>query len=872
MTRWLYALCWTGTDQPGVLFDRAKEWMLARKVLLPGATVLEKFVSRLRARVATRLHRRLCLGITDEQRSRMEALLTVPEGRRGSLLDELRAGPTRVSGPALIKSLNRLQTIRDLGITLPTAADLPLSRLQSLARYAQKAKLTALTRLPEERRFATLVAFLHCLEATAQDEAVEVLEGLLDDLFRTATSAQKQVRLRALQDLDRPANTLLQACHVILDPDCPDDELRARVFAATPKEELMKAVEEAMVLIRPSDEVFYEELEKRYRSVRRYLPAVLKHLDFGSTPTGKKVLEALKWLREAEDPSKPTKPAPRDIITKPWEHRVLQGTAEVHPKPYTFCALDQLHEALKRREVFVERGWRYADPRAGLLKGAEWEATRPVICRTLNLPLQPGPLLDALAEELDQTYKAVAVRLPENEAVRFEERDGRKELILSPLEELEEPTSLLALREAVAARLPVVDLPEILLEIAARTGFTEAFTHVAESAARAEGLSTSLCAVLLAEACNTGIEPLLRSEVPALRRDRLTWVNQNYVRDDTLTDANARLVAAQNRILLAHAWGGGEVASADGIRFVVPVRTVHSRPNPKYFGRERGVTWYNLLSDQFTGLNGIPIPGTLKDSLFLLALVLDQQTELRPTQIITDTGAYSDVVFRLFRLVGYRFCPSLADIGGARFWRMDPKADYGELNTLARHRIHRERIETEWDDALRLAGSLKLGRVPATGIMRTLWTGDRPTRLAQAVMELGRIEKTLHLLTTMDDETKRRASLIQRNRTECRHSLSREVFHGKRGMLRQKYREGQEDQLGSLGLVVNAIVLWNTIYMDAAIKQLRADGYPVREEDVARLSPLGYKHINFLGRYSFYMPDYIVRGELRPLRDPSEAA
>ena len=81
-----------------------------------------------------------------------------------------------------------------------------------------------------------------------------------------------------------------------------------------------------------------------------------------------------------------------------------------------------------------------------------------------------------------------------------------------------------------------------------------------------------------------------------------------------MTDANAILVAAQNKIVLAHAWGGGEVASADGMRFVVPIRTVHAGPNPKYFGQMKGVTWYNLLSDMMMGLNAIPVPGTLRDS------------------------------------------------------------------------------------------------------------------------------------------------------------------------------------------------------------------------------------------------------------------
>src|ERR1700732_591070 len=120
----------------------------------------------------------------------------------------------------------------------------------------------------------------------------------------------------------------------------------------------------------------------------------------------------------------------------------------------------------------------------------------------------------------------------------------------------------------------------------------------------------------------------------------------------------------------------------------------------------------------------------------------------------------------------------------------------------------------------------------------------------------------------IDDENKRRSTLTQLNRGEGRHSLGRAIFHGKRGELRQRYREGQEDQLGALGLAVNMIVLWNTIYMEAILNQLRLEEHQVYEADVARLSPLLHDHINMLGRYSFAMPETVARGELRPLRNP----
>lgn len=91
---------------------------------------------------------------------------------------------------------------------------------------------------------------------------------------------------------------------------------------------------------------------------------------------------------------------------------------------------------------------------------------------------------------------------------------------------------------------------------------------------------------------------------------------------------------------------------------------------------------------------------------------------------------------------------------------------------------------------------------------------------------------------------------------------------GKRGTIHQVYRDGMEDQLGALGLVLNSIVLWTTKYIDAAVAQFRAEGHELRDEDIARLSPL--KHLNLLGRYSF-TASTSAAAALRPLRDPDAA-
>jgi TnpA family transposase len=349
-------------------------------------------------------------------------------------------------------------------------------------------------------------------------------------------------------------------------------------------------------------------------------------------------------------------------------------------------------------------------------------------------------------------------------AARIEHADGQDRLIVTGLDKVDEPASLVELRGLVDALLPRVDLPELLLEVNAWTGFASQFTHLSEGTARVENLPISICAVLLAEACNIRLEPLVRQDVPWLTRGRLSWVHQNYLRAETLTQANARLVDYQTTLELARHWGGGEVASADGLRFVVPIRTLNAGHNPKYFGVGRGVTYYNFSSDQFTGFHGIVIPGTLRDSLFILDGLLEQQTSLRPVELMADTAGSSDVVFGLFWLLGYQFSPRLADIGEARFWRIDRTADYGLLNGLARYRLNTELIANNWDDMLRVAGSLKLGALSASEFMRTIQSGSRTSTLVRAIAELGRIAKTLFLLAYVDDEAYRRRILVQPRR------------------------------------------------------------------------------------------------------------
>ena len=865
LIRWLYARAWISAERPSVMFDLATARCVENKILLPGVTVLARLISQVRDRASMRLWRKLGKLPNGNQRIMLEKLLDTEPGTRNTLLDILRQPPTTATPKGLLISIDRLERLRLLGTMGWNLSGIPVGRLRVLSRYASMARAQTIERMNYERRIATLVSFAIAFTISAQDDVIEIMEIIFTNTFRKSDNKGKKNRIRTIKDLDSAARRLREVCSFLLDESISDNDLRKVIFAKCPKDVLKSSLQMIDRLTKPPDmSVAHEELFSNYTNIRKILPSLLASLEFKATPSGQQALLSWNFLADSENKTGKAKyaDAPLGGLTTTWRKLVLKNSSDkINPCAYTFWTIERMNDALKRHDIYVDNSERYCDPRAQLLQGEEWESVKPHVLRTLDWSSSAVEALQPLADELDKAYKNTARRWDINTAVRME----NDKLVLSPLDKLEEPKSLKKLRKKVQSLLPHIDLPELVLELNSWVPFLDAFTHISESNSRVNDLQISICAVLIAQACNIGLEPVVQLGIPALEYDRLTWVEQNYFRSETIIQANSALVAYHSKLKLAQILGSGEVASADGLRFVTPSKTINSGPNPKYFGVGRGVTYYNYTSDQFTGLHGIVIPGTIRDSLYLLELVLEQQTELQPKEIMTDTAGYSDIVFGLFGLLGYQFSPRLADIGSSKFWRTDSSADYGVLNILSKNKINKELIIRYWDDFMRVAGSLMLGTVNPTQLIKALQHGGKPTMLGRAIGELGRIFKTKHNLTYIDDEAYRRKILTQLNRGESRHSLARAVWYGKKGELHQNYREGQEDQLGALGLIVNAIVIWNTRYMELALDTIRDRGNILEYEDVQRLSPLGYDHINIVGKYSFNLSETVANGALRPL-------
>jgi TnpA family transposase len=863
-------------ENTNALFDAVTRDLVDHQVVLPGASTISRLINKVRERTNTILYHQLSSRLTVKQEKALKDLLLVPKGFSRTQFERLRAQPTDLTSVSLAAALNRVETLHALGISGINLEDIAQNRIAPIVRHGLNVWASTLEKYSQARCLTTLLVLFQYLERSATDDSLTVFNAVMHELGLRGQRRRQQERLRTLKDLDAAAltlrDTLRDITQVLTDSKIPAKQARASALEQLNASRLLEASLKVGDLASPAEDEEAEIWERAHGSIAKFITPLLNTIKFDGTPTASGLLDAIRFMKRTIGKARSSWGLiPRAFIPKTWVSIIFpDGTdASMNRSRYTVCVMHQLHQALKRGDVFVLCSNQHADPRAQLLSGEAWEHVKHDVHVSLKLPEKPGEMIERLSKVLHSTYKTVAKNLKHNSSVTMKLKDGVLTPVVAPLEALPESPTLDALDANLTSRLPEIDLSEVFLEINARTGFAKEMLLASNTVPHAADLEISLNAVLLAETCNIGLKTVAQENNPALTIARLNWVKQTYLNSDAISRVNAKLVDYHSSLPLSQKWGDGEVASSDGLRFVVPVKSIHSGANPKYYGTKRGITYYTVTSDQFTLLHGQVITGTLRDSMFILAGLLEQQTKLQPVEIMSDTAGYSDVVFGLFYLLGYQFSPRLADVGGSRYWRIDRDAKYGALNDVARNKINTARIVEHWQDVVRLVGSLKLGKVKAPDVMRVLARDGVLNGLGKAVQEVGRVAKTLYLLAYINDESYRRRITTQLNRGESRGGLARGLHHGNKGEIRRRYKSGMELQLGALGLAVNIVIIWNTLYYQAILELINAMGDDVLEEDVARLSPLKWAHINVHGKYEFSMSPDVAGGDLRPLRDPN---
>ncbi|EPL6248495.1 TPA: Tn3 family transposase [Klebsiella pneumoniae] len=244
--------------------------------------------------------------------------------------------------------------------------------------------------------------------------------------------------------------------------------------------------------------------------------------------------------------------------------------------------------------------------------------------------------------------------------------------------------------------------------------------------------------------------------------------------------------------------------------------------------------------------------------------------DLRIEEHYTDTAGFTDHVFALMHLLGFRFAPRIRDLGETKLYVPQGVQAYPTLRPLIGGTLNIKHVRAHWDDILRLASSIKQGTVTASLMLRKLGSYPRQNGLAVALRELGRIERTLFILDWLQSVELRRRVHAGLNKGEARNSLARAVFFNRLGEIRDRSFEQQRYRASGLNLVTAAIVLWNTVYLERATQGLVEAGKPVDGELLQFLSPLGWEHINLTGDYVWRQSRRLEDGKFRPLRMPGK--
>jgi TnpA family transposase len=174
--------------------------------------------------------------------------------------------------------------------------------------------------------------------------------------------------------------------------------------------------------------------------------------------------------------------------------------------------------------------------------------------------------------------------------------------------------------------------------------------------------------------------------------------------------------------------------------------------------------------------------------------------------------------------MGFKFAPRISSSLDRNLYTYQPVSDQGPLNELIAPPVRAKYIIEHWEEMQRVASSLRHGSVSASLLMRRLRAYSRQNRLASALTELGKLERTSFLLDYFQDEALRRRILIGLNKGEALHALARQLFSGKHGELWDRAFEDQMYRASCLHLIMAAIATWNAVYLSQAVEELKKRG------------------------------------------------
>jgi TnpA family transposase len=842
-------------DTPTTLMGLLGEHLRARSVMRPPVETLTRMIATARANAHRRVDQLLADQLPPDRRRELDALLDGGSGQTSTVAD-LRGRAARTGVKEALGQVERYRRLIALGAAEIDVSMLPPARRRALEAMGRRMTAQQIRRLEPARRHPLVLVLLQALVIERGDELLDLFDKLLRLSDGRAGRRVDKQRRKAARQRDELAALGRQLSMILLEcvetGEVPFDRVRNEVGL----DRLQAAAAVTPNQLTPIDEQQLDQLLGSYSHLSRAMHAILDAVALsGAGSADENLLTTLKRVRAAHDR---LVDEPVELLPKTWRAWALDDKGRVQRTRLELGLWFVGRDALRAGRLFRPVGRRYADPAGFLLPAGRWQADRHELAVTFGRTLDVDQRLAELQADQQQALRDLQASVDGGNGVRLVA--GRIEL--SPPEALDENPAAVRLRAHLDRLMPHIDIPDLLAEVEAWTGFTGQLTHAAGATPRMGDLQQHLHAALLASGLNLG--PTRMAECCPLSYRQLAWATEWYLGDEQLEAANDVLVDYLHQLQLASHWGTGAFSSSDGQRSGARGRAAAADAMAREFGFRRGaLNLVNWVSDQYSQYGTKVVSVAEREAIHTLEAIL--HTPLPIAEHTTDTHGATELVFALFDLLGLSFIPRLRDTGDLRLYLLGEPAGL-PVDVVLRSRARPERIVEQYDDLLRTAASLKRGWVPASLLITRLKNATPQTPLAVALGEYGRIVRTNFLLRYCADPMLRARIHGQLNKGETLHALRRHLVIGSRAQIPADEDDHRRHAL-CLQILVNAVQVWNARYMTASIDHLHAAKPDVVADDQAlsRVAPVTHAHVNSLGRYELGRQPPAA-GQLRPLR------